>query len=292
MRFLPTLLAFAACAAAQPQPTHVAMDALLKIRFFHERGEYMMAESVPVLFPPPGESKAQLLIKKGGAAVVTKNMIIEPWPPHAVFGNLKPADGRMGFGPIGPGEYTMSVVMGGKEISAYKFSMASEKGGDAFDPKNELVRTGPWSKAAFLVGPVEDAGQSLEIGLWLSTREVGGAPRKQIPYTMHLLNGAKQIGLVEGVISTSAWEYFHPEFRTGHGGGPIKWGAFMNSPGAYTIELRADGKTLRSYKFQVAGGKVNRIPSNELGYTGADALPPQSLIADKRILEFWLAPVQ
>jgi hypothetical protein len=289
MRYFLLLLAVAAF--AQPNPTHVAMDGLLKIRFFPQRGEFMMAESVPVLFPPPGETKARLLIKKGGAAVVTKNMIIEPWPPHTVFGNLKAADGQMGFGPVGAGEYTMSVEMGGKEISAYKFSVAVEKGGDAFDPKTEMVRTGPWSKAAFLLGPVEDTGQSVEVGIWLSTREFGGTQR-QVPYTMHLLSGAKQIGLVEGVVSDSSWEYFHPEVRTGHGGGPVKWGALMKAPGAYTLELRALGKTVRSYKFQVAGGKIARIPQNELGYDGADALPPQSLIADVRMQEFWLAPIQ
>jgi hypothetical protein len=97
---------------------------------------------------------------------------------------------------------------------------------------------------------------------------------------------------VEGVVSDSSWEYFHPEVRTGHGGGPVKWGTLMKAPGAYTLELRALGKTVRSYKFQVAGGKIARIPQNELGYAGADALPPQSLIADVRMQEFWLAPIQ
>jgi len=146
------------------------MDALLDIRFFPEQGRFMMATSVPVLFPPAGETKARLLIKKvGGSAVVTKNMIVEPWPPHAAFGNLKPADGQMSFGPIPAGDYVMSVEMNGKEISAYSFSLAAEQGGDPFNPKNSLVRTGPWSKAAFLIGPVEDTGQSVEVGIWLST---------------------------------------------------------------------------------------------------------------------------
>ena len=43
------------------------MDVLVDVRFFHERGEFMMGTSVPVLFPPPSESKARLLIKKAGA---------------------------------------------------------------------------------------------------------------------------------------------------------------------------------------------------------------------------------
>lgn len=278
---------------AQAFPTHVAMDALLDIRFFHERGEFMMATSVPVLFPPPGETKARLLIKKGGAAVITKNMLIEPWPPHNAFGNLKPADGRMSFGPIAAGEYTMSVEMGGKEISAYSFSLTAEKGGDPFNPSNELVRSGPWSKTAFLIGPTNDTGASIEVGIWLSTREFPGyAPRKQVPYTLHLLNGGKQMALVEGVVSDGQWNLFKPDMRQGHGLGPVKWATLLNTPGTYTLELRALGKTFRTYKFQVAGGKITRIPSNEISYTGADALPAQSLLSDARKEEYWLAPIQ
>ncbi len=131
----------------------------------------MMVTSVPVLFPPRGETKARLLIKKagGGAAVVTKNMIVEPWPPHAAFGNLKPADGDVSFGPVPAGDYVMSVELNGKEISAYSFGVKAEKGSDPFNPKNSLVRTGPWSTAAFLIGPVQDKGDSVDVGIWLST---------------------------------------------------------------------------------------------------------------------------
>jgi hypothetical protein len=288
------ILAFAAIAAfSQPYPTKVAMDALLDIRYFHQQGSYMMATSIPVLFPPPGETKARLLIKKGATAVVTKNMIIEPWPPHNAFGNLKAADGQMGFGPIPAGDYVMSVEMNGKEISAYPFSLTAEKGADPFNPSNELVRSGPWSKTAFLIGPTNDTGDSIQVGIWLSTREFPGyAPNKQVPYTLHLLNGAKQIGLVEGAVSEGPWNLFKPEVRQGHGGGPVKWATLINTPGAYTLELRAAGKTIRSYKFQVAGGKISRIPQNQLGYAGADALPVQSLLSDARKELFWLAPIQ
>lgn len=43
----------------------------------------------------------------------------------------------------------------GKQISAYPFYAKAEKGGDPFDPKNSLVRTGAWSTAALLMGPVD-----------------------------------------------------------------------------------------------------------------------------------------
>ncbi len=254
----------------------------------------MMAESVPVLFPPPGESKARLVIKKAeGGVALSKDMIVEPWPPHAAFGHLKAANGQMGFGPIAAGDYVMSVELKGQEISAYSFSLKQEVGSDPFNPSTELVRTGPWSKTAFLIGPAgQDTGDPVMVGIWLSTRELPGyTPGKQTPITMHLLNGGKQVGLVEGVVSDRHWQFFRHEVRQGHGLGPVKWAALIGQPGAYTLEYRSSGKVIRAFKFQVAGGKISRIASNELGYAGSDALPPQSLIRDTRVQEYWPAPI-
>jgi len=54
---LALLLLTAVLVTAQTPSTRVAMDALLDIRFFHQTGQFMMATSVPVLFPPPGETR-------------------------------------------------------------------------------------------------------------------------------------------------------------------------------------------------------------------------------------------
>jgi len=287
-------LLLAAAATAAAQSTHVAMDGLLSLRYFPQRAEFMIAQSIPVLFPPPGETKARIVIKKaGGGVAVAKDMIIEPWPPHNAFGNLKPADGRFGFGPIAAGDYTFSVEMNGKEISSYPFSVKLEKGTDPFEPGQEYVRSGPWSKTAYLIGPINDTGYSLDVGIWLSTREFPGyAPKRKVPITMHLLNGTRPVGLIEGVVSDGNWEFFRFDMRQGHGLGPVKWAALLSQPGAYTLELRAEGKSIRTYKFQVAGGAISRIASNEVNYDGVDALPAQSLIKDSRVQEYWLAPIR
>ena len=221
-----------------------AMDALLDIRFFPEQGRFPLATAVPVLFPPPAGTKARLLIKKaGGGAVVTKEMMVKPWPTHAAFGNLKPADGQKGFGPIGAGDCVMSVEMLGKESSDYTLNLAAEQGGDPLNPKNSRVRTGAWSKAAFLIGPVDDNGASVAVGIWVSTRELPGyAPKKQMPYTLYLLNGGKQVGLMEGAVTDDDWTLFRPEVRQGHGGGLAKWKVRIGTPGADTLEYRAAGR--------------------------------------------------
>ncbi len=87
--------------------------------------------------PSPGRDEGETFDQEGRrvAAVVTKNMIVEPWPPHAAFGNLKPADGDVSFGPVPAGDYVMSVELNGKEISAYSFGVKAEKGSDPFNPK-------------------------------------------------------------------------------------------------------------------------------------------------------------
>ncbi|MBM3795513.1 MAG: hypothetical protein FJW31_15955 [Acidobacteria bacterium] len=168
------LASLPAALVAQTPPTYVAMDALLNMRFFPQQGSFMMAESVPVLFPPPGETPASIVIKKGGSTVLTTKTAVEPWPPHNAFGNLKAADGLMGFGKLGAGDYTFNVELQGKTISSYPFTISVEKSADPFDPKTEMVRSGPWSKAAFLIGPVNDAYADIRVDIWLSTRELPG----------------------------------------------------------------------------------------------------------------------
>ena len=137
----------------------------------------------------------------------------------------------------------MSVEMLGKESSDYTLILAAERGGDPLNPKNSRVRTGAWSKAAFLIGPVDDNGASVAVGIWVSTRELPEyAPKKQMPYRLHLLNGGKQVGLMEGAVTDDDWTLFRPEVRQGHRGGPVKWKVLIGSPGADTLEYRAAGR--------------------------------------------------
>lgn len=78
LRFTSFALA-AGVLAAQPFPTHVVMDLLLRIRFYPASGGFSMDSPIPVLFPPPGETPARLLIKKsGGGTVVAKEVVIRP----------------------------------------------------------------------------------------------------------------------------------------------------------------------------------------------------------------------
>ena len=294
-RILP-LFAVAGCLAAQSFPTHVAMDALLRIRFYPNQGAFLMDSPIPVLFPPPGESTGRLLIKKaGGAAVVTKDIVIRPWAPHGAFGELRTAGNQDSLGPIHAGDYVVSVEIGGKEVSAYSFSMKSEGSGDAFNPKTEMVRSGPWSKTAFLTALTDVNVPLAGIGMYVSTRELPGyTAGKHGPFSVHLLRAGAQIGSIESTATTSDWTFFKGDFHVNkaQGYGFVKWADVTGTPGAYSVEFRAGGKTLRSYKFTVAGGKLVMIPANEPSFAGPTALPAQTLINNRRTQAFWLAPIQ
>lgn len=291
-----SLLAVAGSVAAQSFPTHVAMDALLRIRFYPNQGGFAMDSPIPVLFPPPGESTGRLLIKKaGGAAVVTKEIVIRPWAPHGAFGEMRAAGNQDAFGPIPAGDYVLSVEIGGKEVSAYPFSMKSVGTGDPFNPQIEMVRSGPWSKTAFLTALTDVNVPLAGIGMFVSTRELPGyAPGKPGPFSVHLLRGAAQIGLIESTATYSDWTFFKGDFRVGKGMGQgfLKWADVTGAPGAYAVEFRAGGKTLRSYKFTVAAGKVTLLPANEPTFAGPSALPAQTLLNNRRTQAFWLAPIQ
>ena len=206
---------------------------------------------------------------------------------------MRAKDNQDQFGPIPPGDYVMSVELKGKEISAYSFSMQPQGTPDPFIPKTEMVRSGPWSKTAFLTALVEVPTPLAGIGMYVSTREFPGfVPGKHAPFTVHLLRGATQIGLIESTATYSDWVFFKGDFQIGRGKGFVRWSDVTSNAGAHAVEVRSGGKTLRNYKFNVAGGKVAMIPANDPSFAGTGALPAQTLLNNRRTQAFWLAPVQ
>ena len=294
-----TLFAFAPLSGQEHQ-TRVSMDALMSIRFWPNDGKFML-EPIPVLFPPQGGGEARVVIRKAsGGEVASTAAEIVPMVGYPAFGVLQGRSGAPAFlGPIEAGDYVFAVELNGKEISAYSFKMVLEQGTDPFNPTKDMVRSGPWSKAAFLINPIENPGEAVNVGIWVNTREMPEyAPNKQSPWSLHLLNGGAQVASVDGRVTDSDWTFFRIDLRHKSpqaSSGPFTWANLMAKPGKYTLELRSGTNVVRAYQFQVAGGTVNRIPSNQLGYNGTDALPPQSIMtmtgSTQRVEQFWLAPV-
>ena len=280
--------------------TRVSMDALMSIRFYPDNGRFML-EPIPVLFPPEGGGQAKVTIRKAAGGVAASiDAEIVGMQGYPAFGVLQGRSGAPAFlGPIEAGDYVFAVELEGKEISAYSFKMALEQGTDPFNPTKAMVRSGPWSKVAFLINPIERPADAVNFGMWVSTREMPGyAPNKQIPWSLHLLTGAVQVASVDGMVTDPDWTFFRIDLRhksAQASSGPFTWANLMARPGRYTIEFRSGTRVVRSYQFQVAGGTVNRIPTNVLEYEGTDALPPQSIMtmsgSTQRVEQFWLAPV-
>lgn len=298
--FVAAFILLAAPTTVADYPTRVAMDALMSIRFYPNNGRFML-EPIPVLFPPEGGGPARIVIRKAaGGVAVSMDAEIVPMVGYPAFGVLQAASGTSGlFGPLTAGDYVFAVELGGTDISAYPFKMTLEEGSDPFNPTKAMVRSGPWSKAAFLINPLERPADAVCFGMWVSTREMPGyAPNKQIPWSLHLLSGGTQIAAVDGQVTDPDWTFFRIDLRhksAAVSSGPFTWANLTAKPGRYTLEFRSGTKVVRSYQFQVAGGSVNRIATNQLGYEGTDALPPQSIMtmsgSTQRVEQFWLAPL-
>lgn len=280
--------------------TRVSMDALMSMRFYPNNGRFML-EPIPVLFPPEGGGQAKVVIRKAAGGVASSiDAEIVGMHGYPAFGLLQGRSGAPAFlGPIEQGDFVFAVELDGKEISSYAFTMTMEQGSDPFNPTKAMVRSGPWSKAAFLINPIERPADAVNFGIWVSTREMPGyAPNKQLPWSLHLLAGGVQVASVDGMVTDPDWTFFRMDLRhksAQASSGPFTWANLTAKPGRYTIEFRSGTSVVRSYPFQVAGGTVNRIPANVLGYEGADALPPQSIMtmsgSTQRVEQFWLSPV-
>lgn len=296
------LLLFSVSLAAWAQNApRVAMDTLLNQRFYpkSEKGRFMV-EKLHIVFPPATPAKGKVVLSKGGKTVSSVNVVSEVFPENNLkaFGEVKPDIGASPFFDAdGPGDYTMSVELGGKAIGAYSFRLEQGASADAFAPKPDFRRTGPWSKTAIIANPIERPSEKVMAWVWLSARELPGYKAgERVPFNVVLLRAGREVAYGPVLAATDEdWVPFRIDLA--HDKPTLKNAALtyadlIKTPGDYSIGVKVRGAIAKEFKFRVANGAIVRIPQNELSHTGLDALSPQGTFGSYRIEQFWTAPVQ
>lgn len=294
------LITVASAALAQNSP-RVSMDTFLNQRFYpnSEKGRFMV-EKLHLVFPPAAPVKGKVVLSKAGKAVSSVAVVSEVFPENNLkaFGRVVPDSGANPFFDAdGPGDYTMSLELGGKVIGAYSFRLEQGTSADAFAPKPPMRRAGPWSKSVLVANPLERPDDKLLAWVWLSKRDLPGYNAAQpTPYNVVVLRAGKEVAYGPmGAVSDDDWFAFRQEFA--HDTPALKNAAFryadlVKTAGDYSVAVKVRGAVAKEFKFKVANGAIVRIPQNELSYGGLDFLSPQGTYGSYRIEHFWTAPLQ
>jgi hypothetical protein len=271
--------------AVYPQNYKPAAEyqSLLNMRFYEANAGFLV-ENVQLVFPPAGNQSAELVISKlNGPGEWKVPLRHESYLQFPAFGNLVPAGGPGGIRIDQAGDFMMAVKLGDAVITQMPFSMKLEQGNDPFNPQKRYVREGPWRDVAFLAAPMDDSTPNITVNFWISVRELpAGMTNPKV--NVHLLMGAQEIGVTRSplVPGNIDWTFFTKELVTPSGLAPgsphYLTLADLKRDGDYTVVLKANGQAIKSYKFQVKGGVIQRADTSRLDYE-----PHASFIAPRFI---------
>ena len=257
-------------AASAPQTYQPAIEyqSLMQLRFYENQGGFLV-EDLEVVFPPPANQKATFVLSRpNGEVLNTVPLRLEaPLASYTAFGMFKPA-GVPGNVPIGqPGDYVLSVHIGGQPVTSLPFSMKREASNDPFNPTTTFVREGPWRDLAHFSDRPEIPDSHLEFSWWTSLREIPPGTKNPL-VTLHIMHGGQEIAATRSpvVVSQTDWQFLYQEFHF-PAEKQVRWMTLADltkRDGEYTIVAKVNGKPFKSYKAEVRNGQLQRHPRNRL----------------------------
>ena len=267
---LLSLLLLMSSVSAQSYPPVAQFESLMNMRFYEANGGFLV-EDIQLVFPPASAGKASLVVSRAGGGVAASVPLRYEKMEFPAFGRFRPASGETGIVKIGQaGSYVMSVVVDGKTLTEMPFTLTQETSADPFSPGTRFVRSGPWSDLAyFRVVPDDPEGQ-LTFSWWTSTRELP-AGMKRPKVTVHLMSGGKEIAATQGAVvpDTMDWYFYNykqlnvPTLPKNHW---LTLSDMQKLNGEVSVVLKANGTPFKTYKMNVSGGQIQRLPQNGLTY--------------------------
>ena len=253
--------------ANRPAAEH---QSLLNMRFY-ELDAGFLVEEVQIVFPPAGANGTFSINKASGEEVASIPMRMVPFENFPAFANLVP-DQNTGVMRLNQsGDFVMTVKVGNEVVTRLPFSLKLEKGNDPFNPQQRYVRDGAWRDLGFISVRMDGSTRNINFNFWISTREL--PPGMTSPkLNVHLLLGAQEIGVTRSPIVpvNIDWTFYSKELVTPAG---LKPGSphyltmdDLKKDGDYSVVLKANGQVIKSYKFQVRGGEVQRPAQSQLNY--------------------------
>lgn len=248
MRFILLVAALAAPVLAQPAPAVDVLD-LMGVPFDTDRGTFFANGSeIAALFPTDGEYQLAVL-DASAEAVATMRYVADPFADEPNFAELDPRRGLVYTSDPVPGSYRLAVLLDGDIIGAVPFSLASETSGDAFSSSTEWEIDGPWWTTGVVSMPFGDPDGEVRVRYWLHPRETGGASSVKVREVL-VRNGT---AVPDAGTEWSLRASFDPPYQRDH---RLGIGRDDLADGDYRLDVvTEDGRTLRSWTFQIEGGQ-------------------------------------
>lgn len=262
------LLLSIGAAAGQTYKPAIEYQSLMNMRYYENNGAFLV-EDLQLVFPPASIGSAKFVIVDPLGQVIDSLPLRYERMEFPAFGRFRPESGNPGNVRVGKsGSFIMSIVLDGQTITAMPFTLKEETSSDPFKPGKRFVRDGSWRDLAYFSVVPDDPNGQVEFNWWLSTSELP-AGMKEPRVTIHLLANGKEIAASRGpVVPTTVDWYFYQHRELIMPTLPRnRWltlADLTKTNGEVTLVVKANGQPVKSYKSQVSGGQIQRLPRNRL----------------------------
>ncbi|MGH1366005.1 MAG: hypothetical protein ACRBF0_20770 [Calditrichia bacterium] len=249
---------------AQTYPPAAEYASLLGIGFYNQNGSFMV-DKLQLVFPPADDKPVEFVISKtNGDVVVSLPMRIERWNGYPAFAGLRAPSGHPGTVRLEePGDYIMTINVGGEAATSVPFTMNMESSGDPFNPRKNFTREGPWSTLGFLGDNVDKPDSPLLFYWWSNNRELPEGT-SSASCSVHLMRNGKEIAISAKKISVSGtkWRFLRVPFKQKTSSGETSFTKSMlcEKDGEYKLVVKSKDKVVKSFKAQVKEGVLQRSP--------------------------------
>ncbi len=236
---------------------------LLGIGFYNQNGGFMV-DKLQLVFPPADDQPVEFVITKpGGSPVVILPMRLERWDGYPAFAGLRAPSGHPGSVRVEePGEYVMSIKVGGKTVTSLPFSMKVESSGDPFNPRKNFTREGPWNTLGFLGDNIDKPDSPLLFYWWSCNRELPDGVNAA-SCTVYIMRDGKEVALSSRSISVSGskWRFLRVPFKQKTSAGETSFTKSMlcENDGDYKVIVKAKDEIVKSFNVQVKDGVLQRL---------------------------------
>ena len=259
-----------AFALGQTYKPAIEYQSLLNMRYYENNGGFLV-EDLQLVFPPPNIGSAKLVVTDQSGQVVDTLPLRFEKMEFPAFGRFRPASGNPGNVRIGKsGNFMMAVIVDGQTITTLPFSLQEQNSSDPFAPGKKFLRDGPFAELAYFTVVPDDPNGEVTFNWWMSLREIPGAP-KDAKVTIHLLVNGQEFAASRGPVipSQTDWQFFDhrqlsvPTMPRNHW---LTLSDLTKQNGEIALVVKANGQPIKTYKTQVKGGQIQRLPRNGLDF--------------------------
>ena len=264
------LLLLSTIVVGQTYKPAIEYQSLLNLRYYENNGGFLI-EDLQLVFPPASVGSARFVVKDSTGNIVDAVPLRYEQMEFPAFGRFRPVSGNPGNVRIGrSGSFLMFVIVDGQTISSLPFTLKEENSADPFNPGKRFVRDGPFGEFAYFSVVPDDPNGEVTFNWWMSLREIPGAA-KNARVTLHLLVNGKEIAArTDPVIpSLTDWEFTQhrqlsvPSLPRNHW---LTLADLTKTNGEVALVVKANGQPIKTYKTQVSGGQLQRLPRNALSF--------------------------